>query len=139
MTKVIVSRYQRVCRNQSHLLSRRNVDTILRTGRMPAGAPIVLWEGATTLLMFRRAVARIALSFFGFCTIASYGMHLTRTVTLLVGKLYPYRRTLACVIDLKGTNDTYAICRLSEFIRGSGLNSFEYKTDQESSVRAAAG
>ena len=59
-------------------------------------------------------------------------------VTLLVGKLYPYRRTLACVIDLKGTKDAYAIGRLSEFIRGSGLDNFVYKTDQESSVRAAA-
>ena len=58
-------------------------------------------------------------------------------MTLLVGKLYPYRRTFACVIDLKGAKDAYAIGRLSEFIRGSGLNSFVYKTDQESSVRVA--
>lgn len=51
-----------------------------------------------------------------------------------MGKLYPYRQTFACVIDLKGTKDTYAVGRLSEFIRGSGI----YKTDQKSSVRAAA-
>ena len=59
-------------------------------------------------------------------------------VTLFVGKLYPYKRAFACVIDLKGTKDTYAIGRLSEFIRGSGPNNCVYKTDQESSDRAAA-
>ena len=55
-------------------------------------------------------------------------------VTLLVGKLYPYRRykrAFACVIDLKGTRDTYAIGRLSEFIKGSSLKDFVCKTDQE--------
>ena len=59
---------------------RRNVDTTSRTGHMPAGAPIALWEGATTLLMLRRAVARIALSLFWCWTTASCGMHLTRTL-----------------------------------------------------------
>lgn len=58
-------------------------------------------------------------------------------VTLLVGKLYPFRRTFACVIDLKG-KDAYAVARLSDFIRGSGLTKFVYKSDQEVSVRAAA-
>ena len=56
-------------------------------------------------------------------------------VTVLVGKLYPYRRTFACVVDTKGGTDGYAVDRLAEFIRTSGITRFVYKTDQESSVK----
>ena len=56
-------------------------------------------------------------------------------VTLLVGKLYPCRRTFACVVDMKGV-DGYAIARLAEFIKGSGLTKFVYKTDQENAIKA---
>ena len=45
----------------------------------------------------------------------------TTMLTLLVGKLYPYRKTFACVVDAKGV-DQYAIARMSEFIRQSGLS-----------------
>ena len=56
-------------------------------------------------------------------------------VTLLVGKLYPFRKTFACVVDAKGV-DTYAVARMAEFIRTSGLSKFVYKSDQESSIKA---
>ena len=51
------------------------------------------------------------------------------SVTVLVGKLYPYRRTFACVVDTKGGTDGYAVDRLAEFIRTSGITRFVYKTD----------
>ena len=54
-------------------------------------------------------------------------------VTLLIGKLYPVRRTFVCVLDMKGT-DMYAAARLSEFIRSSGLTKCVYKTDQERAI-----
>ena len=58
-------------------------------------------------------------------------------VTLLVGKLYPFRKTFACVVDMKGRGtDGYAISRMTEFIRQSGLTTFVFKTDQESSIKA---
>ena len=58
-------------------------------------------------------------------------------VTLLVGKLYPFRKTFACVVDMKGRGtDGYAISRMTEFIRQSGLTKFVFKTDQESSIKA---
>ena len=53
---------------------------------------------------------------------------------MLVGKLHPYRKTSACVTDAKGA-DRYAVARMAEFIRESGLTKFVYKSDQESSVK----
>ena len=57
---------------------------------------------------------------------------------LLVGKLYPSRKVLACVVDSKGTVDPYAVARVSTFIRESGLTNFNFvvKSDQESSICA---
>ena len=55
--------------------------------------------------------------------------------TVLVGKLYPARKTFACVTDSKGM-DEYAVSRMSEFIRQSGLTRFVYKSDQETAIRA---
>ena len=57
------------------------------------------------------------------------------TQKTLVGKLYPPRKSVAFVVDYKGT-DAYAISRLTEFIKESGLHKFVYKCDQESSIRA---
>ena len=56
---------------------------------------------------------------------------------MLVGKLYPSRKTFACVVDSKGV-DQYVINRMINFIRESGLNNFNcvYKSDQESPLRA---
>ena len=54
---------------------------------------------------------------------------------MLVGKLYPYPQTFACVVDIKSGTDGYAVDRLSKFIRTSGHSRFVYKTDQESSVK----
>ena len=57
---------------------------------------------------------------------------------LLVGKLYPSRKVLACVVDSKGVTDPYAVARVSSFIRESGLVNFNVvvKSDQESSICA---
>ena len=56
--------------------------------------------------------------------------------TLLVGKLYPSRRTFGCVVDTKGGADAHVVGRLADFFRSSGLTKFDYKSDQESSVKA---
>ena len=57
---------------------------------------------------------------------------------LLVGKLYPSRKVLACVVDSKGVADPYAVARVSSFIKESGLTNLNFvvKTDQESSICA---
>ena len=54
---------------------------------------------------------------------------------VLVGKLYPSRKTFACAVNEKGVN-AYAVARLTEFVRQSGLHKFVYKCDQESSIYA---
>ena len=58
--------------------------------------------------------------------------------TLLVGKLYPSRKVLACVVESKGVVDMYGVQRVSAFIRESGLVDFNFvvKSDQESSIVA---
>ena len=53
----------------------------------------------------------------------------------LVTKLYPFRKSFAFIVDYKDT-DAYAVSRLTEFIKESGLHKFVYKCDQESSIRA---
>ena len=57
---------------------------------------------------------------------------------VLVGKLYPSRKMLACVVDSKGVIDPYAVSRVTSFIRESGLTNFNFvfKSDQESSIQA---
>ena len=50
-------------------------------------------------------------------------------VTVLVGKLYPTRKTFGCVVDVKGM-DEYAICRMTEFIKSAGVHKFVYECDQ---------
>ena len=55
--------------------------------------------------------------------------------TILVGKCYPSRQVLACVIDSKGT-DMFAVQRIADFIRECGLTRFVWKSDQEASVKA---
>ena len=60
---------------------------------------------------------------------------------LLVGKLYPSRKVLACVVDSKGVVDPYGVNRVAAFIRESGLMNFEVtnwvvKSDQEPSIVA---
>ena len=58
--------------------------------------------------------------------------------TLLVGKLYPSRKVLACVVESKGVVDGYGVQRVATFIRESGLTDFNFvvKSDQESSIVA---
>ena len=55
-----------------------------------------------------------------------------------MGKLYPARKVLACVVDSKGVVDPYVVSRVSSFIRESGLVNFNFvvKSDQESSILA---
>ena len=55
--------------------------------------------------------------------------------TILVGKCYPSRQVLACVLDMKDT-DYLAINRVAEFIRECGLTTFVWKSDQDKSIRA---
>ena len=60
---------------------------------------------------------------------------------LLVGKLYPSRKVLACVVDSKGVVDPYGVARVAAFIRESGLMNFNFenwvvKSDQEHSIVA---
>ena len=60
---------------------------------------------------------------------------------LLVGKLYPSRKVLACVVDSKGVVDPYGVNRVAAFFRESGLTNFEaqswvVKSDQEPSILA---
>ena len=52
------------------------------------------------------------------------------SLTLLVGKLYPNRKTFACVVDAKGI-DKAAVSKMADFLRQSGLTRFVYKSDQE--------
>jgi len=40
----------------------------------------------------------------------------TILTTLLVGKLYPSRKVLACVVDSKGVVDPYGVHRVAAFI-----------------------
>ena len=54
---------------------------------------------------------------------------------VLVGKLYPSRKVFACIVDVKGT-DEYAVRRLVDFIKESGLTKFVYKSDKEVSIIA---
>ena len=58
--------------------------------------------------------------------------------TLLIGKLYPSRKVLACVVEAKGVADPYGVNRVAAFIKESGLNDFHFviKSDQESSIQA---
>ena len=44
-------------------------------------------------------------------------------ITLLVGKLYPFRKVFCCVVDSKGT-DPHAVTRLVEFLRDAGVHKF---------------
>ena len=62
----------------------------------------------------------------------------TILTTLLVGKLYPSRKVLACVVDSKGVVDPYGVHRVAAFIKESGLVDFNFvvKSDQESSITA---
>ena len=55
--------------------------------------------------------------------------------TILVGKCYPFQQVLACVLDMKGT-DNLAMNRVAELIRECGLTTFVWKSDQEKSIRA---
>ena len=55
--------------------------------------------------------------------------------TVLVGKCYPSRQILACVLDGKGL-DELAINRVAAFIRECGLTKFVWKSDQERALRA---
>lgn len=52
---------------------------------------------------------------------------------MLVGKMYPFRAVFACVVDMKGA-DEFAVHRLAEFLRATGVHHFAFKCDQESSV-----
>ena len=58
--------------------------------------------------------------------------------TLLVCKLYPSRKVMACVVESKGVVDLYGVQRVTAFIRESGLVDFNFvvKSDQESSIVA---
>ena len=60
---------------------------------------------------------------------------LEECVTVLVGKLCPARKTLGCVVDVKGT-DAHAISRITIFIRSAGMNKLVCKCDQESNTEA---
>ena len=55
--------------------------------------------------------------------------------TVLVGKCYPSRQILACVLDGKGL-DELAVNRIAAFIRECGLTKFVWKSDQERALRA---
>ena len=61
--------------------------------------------------------------------------HDEKLAKVLVGKLYPYKKVFACVVDMKGT-DGYAITRLVEFFRESGISKFVYKSDREPAIVA---
>ena len=52
-----------------------------------------------------------------------------------VGNLYPSRRLSGCVVDAKGLDD-YAVERMIDFIKESGLTSFFCKNDKENSMIA---
>ena len=52
-------------------------------------------------------------------------------LTLLVGKLYPFRKVFAVPVNMKG-NDNATINRLVDFIREAGVVQYTYRCDQES-------
>ncbi|MGB1725710.1 MAG: hypothetical protein ACPHJZ_05285, partial [Limisphaerales bacterium] len=56
-------------------------------------------------------------------------------LTILVGKLYPFRKVFAVPVNMKG-NDNAAINRLVDFIRESGVVQYTYRCDQESSLNS---
>ena len=60
-----------------------------------------------------------------------------KTVTCLIGKMYPMRTTLAVVCDQKG-RDPHIVSRLAAFIRENGIRHLVYKSDQEESITAMA-
>ena len=54
--------------------------------------------------------------------------------TCLVVGVYPYRMTMATVVDMKG-RDENAIKRVSKFFKMCGLTNFAMKSDQETSLK----
>ena len=57
-------------------------------------------------------------------------------LTCMVGRLYPSKAIFATACDQKGAEDE-AVTRLASFLKDSGIHKLVYKTDQESSLRAA--
>ena len=49
--------------------------------------------------------------------------------TVLAGRLYPSNAVFATVCDAKGTEDTHAVARLTNFIKESGVPKLVYKSD----------
>ena len=56
-------------------------------------------------------------------------------LTVLVGKMYPFRNLFGVVCTHKGASDEYTVGRLCQFIRECGVTNFVYKTDQENAVQ----
>ena len=56
-------------------------------------------------------------------------------LTLLVGKMEPYKAFVALPVDLKGTGDVSVITRLAKFICDCGPTRIVIKSDQERSLR----
>ena len=57
-------------------------------------------------------------------------------LTCMVGRMYPSKAIFATACDQKGADDE-AVSRLTSFLRETGIHKMIYKTDQESSLRAA--
>ena len=60
----------------------------------------------------------------------------TENLTCLVGRLYPNKAVFATACDQKGADDE-AVSRLAQFLKAAGIPKLVYKSDQESSIRAA--
>ena len=56
-------------------------------------------------------------------------------LTLLVGKMEPYKSFVALPVDLKGTGDVSVIARLAKFICDCGPTRIIIKSDQERSLK----
>ena len=56
-------------------------------------------------------------------------------LTCLVGRMQPSEMTFACPCDSKGI-DPYAVQRLKDFIKSSGVSHLVCKSDQETSIKA---
>ena len=57
--------------------------------------------------------------------------------TVLVGVLEPANTTLACPVDMKGTEDEYGYKKLKEFVTFHGVRYLVCKSDQENALMAA--
>ena len=55
------------------------------------------------------------------------------SLTLLVGKMEPYKAFMALPVDMKGTGDVSVIHRLAKFIVDCGPTRIVMKSDQERS------